>query len=274
MVEIACRLCHAPQSRGPRPQVAERMGFDMKRWVLLGMIWAVLASGAWAAESGPTPLPGSAVEVGVAALERGHFATALRAWKQAADAGNPKAQANVGYMYERGFGVPQSYVEALRWYRMAAAGGAAEGMYNIGTLYYYGYGVERNPREAANWFRQAAKKQLPEAQYLLALMYSEGEGVPRSAQEALRWWVAAAKQGHLSSQLMAAHTYLSGDATRGEPDLLKAFVWGEIAAARGNQDASLVRDYASYQMKEDAVAAARQAAKVCQDSQYARCPAW
>lgn len=215
----------------------------------------------------------SPVEIGVAALERGHFATALRAWRAAANAGDAKAKANVGYMYERGFGVPQSYVEALRWYREAAAGGASEGMYNIGTLYFYGYGVERNAREAARWFRQAVKLELAPAQYMLGLMYSKGEGVPRSVVEAQKLWVAAAKQGHLSSQLMAAHTYLSGDANRGEPELLKAFVWGEIAAARGNADASLVRDYASYQLKEDEVEAAKRAAKVCQDSAYARCPA-
>ena len=219
------------------------------------------------------PVANNPVEIGVAALERGHYATALRAWKSAADAGDAKAKANLGYMYERGFGVPQSYVEAVRWYREAAAGGAPEGMYNMGTLYYYGYGVERNLREAARWFRQAAQKELAPAQYMLGLMYSKGEGVPRAITEAQKLWVAAAKQGHVSSQLMAAHTYLSGDANRGEPELLKAFVWGEIAAAQGNADASLVRDYASYQLKEDEVTAAKRAAKACQDSNYARCPA-
>lgn len=245
------------------------MGNVMKR--VCGLVLLLWVS-AQAAVPAVQPAAGNPVEIGVAALERGHFATALRAWKDAARAGNAKAQVNVGYMYERGFGVPQSYVEALRWYRQAAAAGAPEGMYNIGTLYYYGYGVERNVREAANWFRQAAKKDVPEAQYLLALMYSKGEGVPRSAAEALKWWVAAAKLGHLSSQLMAAHTYLSGEAHRGEPELAKAFVWGEIAAKRGNADASLVRDYASYQMNEAAIKAAREAATLCQDSQYARCP--
>lgn len=236
-------------------------------WVAL-LAAVLMGSHAWAQGT-----PNNPVEVGVAALERGHFATALRAWKSAAEAGNAKAKANIGYMYERGFGVPQSYVDALRWYREAAAGGAAEGMYNIGTLYYYGYGVERNLREAARWFRQAATLELPEAQYMLGLMYDKGEGVPRAIDQALKLWVAAAKHGHLSSQLMAAHTYLSGNAHRGEPQLLKAFVWGEIAAARGNEDASLVRDYASFQLKEDEVQAARRAAKVCQDSDYARCPA-
>ena len=241
------------------------------RAALLGVLLGPLVFGAVWAQSAPAA--DNPVEIGVAALERGHFATALRAWKAAAAEGNAKAQANVGYMYERGFGVPQSYVEALRWYRQAAANGAAEGMYNIGTLYYYGYGVERNVREAARWFRQASKQELPQAQYMLGLMYEAGEGVPRAADEALKLWVAAAKQGHLSSQLMAAHTYLSGKAARGEPDLLKAYVWGSVAAARGNEDASLVRDYASYQMDEDEVALGQRAAKLCQDSEYARCPA-
>ena len=57
---------------------------------------------------------------GVKAFERGHPSSALRSWLPLAREGNPKAQNNVGLMYERGLGVSQSYPEAMRWYRLAA----------------------------------------------------------------------------------------------------------------------------------------------------------
>ena len=237
------------------------------RHVVVALCLAV-GSLAWAQASAQS----NPVEAGVAALDRGHFATALRAWLTAARQGDAQAQNNVGYMYERGFGVPQSYVEALKWYHQAAAQGLAEAQFNIGTLYKYGYGVEPNPREANSWFRLAAKQELPQAQYLLGLAYSKGDGVPRSASMALKLWVAAANHGYLSAQLMAGHMYLSGDAEP-KPDLFKAYVWGSVAADRGNVDAALVRDYASYKMDKDEIARAQAAAKVCRTSEYARCPA-
>jgi uncharacterized protein len=241
------------------------MSWMWLRQVALALVCAVVLP-VWA-QTASTP-----VDAGLAALDRGHFATAMRAWREAADAGDARAQSNVGYLYERGFGVPQSYVEAQRWYHMAAAQGLAEAQFNIGTLYKYGYGVEANPREANSWFRMAAKQELPAAQYMLGLSYSKGEGVPKSAVQALKLWVAAAAKGHLSSQLMAGHAYLAGEA-QGEPDRFKAYVWGSVAAERGNEDAALVRDYASYQMDEDDIARAQAAAKVCRESAYARCPA-
>jgi len=208
------------------------------------------------------------IQIGVAALERGHYATALRAWLPLANGGNAQAQTNVGYMHERGFGVPQSYVEAIRWYRLAAAQGLAEAQYNLGTLYYYGYGVKANSVEAVDWFRRAAKQRLPEAEYMLGMAYVKGVGAPRSETEGLMWLLRSAQQGYLSAQLMAAQTYLAIQ----RPDPFKAYVWSDIAAQRGNQDASLVRDYASFTLERDQIALAAEAAKRCQSTDYQDCP--
>ncbi|MBM3398654.1 MAG: sel1 repeat family protein, partial [Betaproteobacteria bacterium] len=126
----------------------------------LALFTAASLGGAWPALANKPALPSAApastaqapgvnnLEIGVAALQRGHHATALRAWRAAADQGNVKAQTNIGYLHEHGLGVPQSYVEAMAWYRKAAAQNEPTAQFNIGTLYAYGYGVERNPREA------------------------------------------------------------------------------------------------------------------------------
>ena len=57
---------------------------------------------------------------GLAAYERGDYATALREWRPLAEQGNAKAQVNLGVMYETGQGVPQDYREAVAWYRGSA----------------------------------------------------------------------------------------------------------------------------------------------------------
>ena len=171
------------------------------------------------------------IEVGTAALDRNHFATAYRAWIGPARKGDAMAQNNVGYLYEHGLGLTQSYVEAMAWYRKAANKNLAQAQYNIGTLYYYGYGVERNTREAVRWFRQAAKQELTEGQYMLGVAYYEGQGTVKSAPTAIDLFLKAAKKGHANAQLMAANVYLNGDL--GDVDAFAAYVWADVAARSG-----------------------------------------
>jgi len=127
---------------------------------------------------------GANVEPGVRALERGHPSSALRSWLPLAREGNPKAQNNVGLMYERGLGVSQSYPEAMRWYRLAADQGLPEANHNLGLLYYSGFGADVNEREAFKRFRAAAKNELPEAQYMLGLMVYFGKATSPNPQTA------------------------------------------------------------------------------------------
>ena len=214
--------------------------------------------------------PNDNVNNGVASLQRGHYAIAMRAWRPDADKGNALAQNNIGYLYEHGLGVGQSYPEAMAWYRKAAAQNLPQAQFNIGTLYYYGYGVEKNPREAVGWFRQAARQGLAEAQYMLGLSYHEGTGVPAESSIALDWFVKSAQQGYVPAQLMSAMVYLGGDAGKEEPE--KAYVWAEVAYQNGNLDASLVRDYASYKISRRQIENAKASARQCQKNPASACP--
>ena len=60
---------------------------------------------------------------GWAAFQRGDYATALREWLPLAEQGDVDAQFILGYIYERGEGVPQNGAEAVKWYRKAAEQG-------------------------------------------------------------------------------------------------------------------------------------------------------
>src|SRR6056300_1223917 len=113
---------------------------------------------------------------GLAAKDRGHYATAMRAWLPLANSGVLEAQNNMGHMYEEGLGVAQNYATAMEWYRKAADGGLAEAQQNVGLLYYYGYGVAENAREAVCWFQMAADQSLAAGEYMLALASQQGKG--------------------------------------------------------------------------------------------------
>jgi hypothetical protein len=61
---------------------------------------------------------------GVAAYDRGDYATALEEWLPIAEQGDGRAQLYLGTMFDIGLGVPQDYAEAVKWYRLAAEQGA------------------------------------------------------------------------------------------------------------------------------------------------------
>ena len=138
-------------------------------------------------------------EDGMAAYDRGDYATALEFWRPLAEQGDSDAQYNLGIMYNDGRGVPQDYAEAVKWWHKAA--------------------------EQDNVY----------AQVKLAAMYCSGEGVPQDTAEGLKWWHKAAEQGDAKAQLFLGNSYLGG---MGVPqDYVLAHFWFNLAAAQARQKA-------------------------------------
>jgi tetratricopeptide (TPR) repeat protein len=73
-------------------------------------------------------------EDGVAAYQRSDYATALRLWQPLAEAGDPRAENNLGLLYEKGLGVAANYEIVADWYRKAAAQGHAGAQKNLADL--------------------------------------------------------------------------------------------------------------------------------------------
>ena len=94
----------------------------------------------------------SSYQEGMDAYERGDYDTALKEWRPLAERGNEAAQANLGFMYAKGQGVPQDDQEAVRWSRLAAEQGDAVAQCNLGVMYNKGQGVPQDYQEAARWF--------------------------------------------------------------------------------------------------------------------------
>lgn len=210
------------------------------------------------------------VEPGVRALERGHPSSALRSWLPLAREGDPKAQNNVGLMYERGLGVSQSYPEAMRWYRLAADQGLPEANHNLGLLYYSGFGADVNEREAFKRFRSAAKNELPEAMYMLGLMVYFGKAISSNPQTALQLFESAAKNGYAEAQYMMGYLLQSGDL--GKPNPEAAFVWSKLAADKGIELAADLNYMTTLVLDDAEQVRAQQLTELCRVSNYTDCP--
>ncbi len=90
------------------------------------------------------------------AYDRADYRSALDAWRESAEAGNPEAQHLVGEIFEKGMGRPPDYAEAAAWYRRAAEQGYAKSQIALGYLYEMGLGVEQDMVESLEWYRRAS----------------------------------------------------------------------------------------------------------------------
>ena len=65
-------------------------------------------------------------KTGESAYKRGDYQTAIKHFRPLAERGHAKAQSNLGFMYENGYGVPQDYSTAVKWYSLVAEQGDAD----------------------------------------------------------------------------------------------------------------------------------------------------
>lgn len=129
---------------------------------------------------------------GLAAYERGDYATALREWQPLAERGNRVAQYDLGVLHYNGQGVPQDNSEAVKWYRLAAGQGFTAAQYDLGFMHDKGRGVPQDNLQAVKWYRRAAGQGFANAQYNLGVMYGEGRGVLVDYVQAHMWFNLAA----------------------------------------------------------------------------------
>jgi TPR repeat protein len=105
-----------------------------------------------------SPVAAADFQKGVAAYERGDYATALKAWRPLAEQGHADAQYKLGGLYELGIGLPQDDASAARWYRAAAEKGNDRAQHKLGAKYERGRGVPQDYVLAHKWQNLAASQ--------------------------------------------------------------------------------------------------------------------
>ena len=97
-------------------------------------------------------------EDALSALQRGDSKLAASLFRPLAEQGDAQAQIKLGWMYEKGQGVPQNDQEAVKWYRKAAGQGNAEAQAFLGAMYFKA--VPPDNVHAYMWFELAVQQYL------------------------------------------------------------------------------------------------------------------
>ena len=171
--------------------------------------------------------------MGLAAAQRGDFATALREWTSLAEQGNSSAQFNLGQLYQKGQGVSQDNKTAVKWFKLAAEQGFADAQFNLGWMHHKGRGILQDDEAAVKWFKRAAEQRNADAQKNLSVMYAFGKGVPK--------------------------------------DYVFSHMWGNLAASNGNKLGGMLRDDFEIQMTPDEISEAQKLADECIRKKYKGC---
>lgn len=127
------------------------------------------------------PVTTADFQEGMAAMDKGDYATAIKKLLPLAMQGDAEAQSAVGTLYAIGQGVAQDDQEAVKRFRLAAEQGYSIAQLTLGDMYSVGRGTAQDQQEAAKWYRLAAKQGNAKAQTPLEKRHFIG---PREALEA------------------------------------------------------------------------------------------
>jgi len=196
----------------------------MKFWIWLGLFSALLFAGEF--------------DNAVKDYNKGGYISALNTFYVLAKKGDPKAQYNVGMIYEKGKGVKADLAEAMKWYEKAAKQGNAMAQYNLGRLYHE-KGDHNEPHayeKAKYWYEKAIENKVKEAYNNLAALYMEGKGVQRDEKKAFDLFRQAADLGDGAAQYNVGVMYAwSNQITN---DKMKAYENLKKALKKGYSEAS------------------------------------
>jgi hypothetical protein len=168
-----------------------------------------------------------------AAASKGDKA-ALAELKSRANQNDSKAQWWLGWMYEEGKWLPKDMPQALTWYTKAADNGYAKAATYLGVLYGVGDAVPKNDLLSWTWWERSADLGDEKAQLWVAKLYAL-----RGLKE-------------LGDELVAnQHNGASGS------DLVAAYKWYNLAAAKGNKEAAYQRDNMAGEMTPTQIADAQ-----------------
>lgn len=167
---------------------------------------------------------------GQEAYRAGDFEHAYHNYSSAAEAGNASAMLELGWMFQHGQFVQQSYERAAEWYQKAVNAGLKKSAgYLLANLYRNGNGVAMDLEKAFDLYLDSAMEVFPPAMFEVAEMYRLGNGVDRNQNESLGWYRHSARLGYEEAQTMLGHFYMNGN-NGVEQSFTEAETWYRRAA--------------------------------------------
>jgi TPR repeat protein len=96
-----------------------------------------------------------------------------------------------------------NFAEAYCVLKPHAEAGDPEAQYNIGWMYLNGYGLAMNDRLALDWWQRASDQGYTDASFSIAMLYSLGEGqVKKDMDKAVEYYLMAVEDGHEDANMI------------------------------------------------------------------------
>ncbi|WP_026759954.1 tetratricopeptide repeat protein [Selenomonas ruminantium] len=167
------------------------------------------------------------MELGNEAFLKKDYELSVKYYRQAADAGETDAMAQIGIFYQSGQGVEQSFEKAIEWYHKILDAGNVDGWYLLGTVY---EDMEDYEKSVECYERQIDEEGTCkyDAYYGLAKAYRYGLGKEENFAKALDYYQQAAGNGVIMSMVDLGQLYYEGDFVK--QDYSIANYWFEKAA--------------------------------------------
>lgn len=164
---------------------------------------------------------------------------ALQLFKDSVDGyKHGRGYAMLGYMYEKGIEVEQSYQQAAKWYDKAALRGNPFGMSRMAWLHVKGRGVDKDYSKALALSEHAVKYNNPFGLAVMGYLYEKGHGVYKDHDAALELYMKGAAQKSGFAMFRLGNMYQKGSGVADDID--EAIKWYRRAADLGHS-ASLKR---------------------------------
>lgn len=172
-----------------------------------------------------------------AAAARGDFESAINVLRPLAQAGNPEAQYELGFLALTECDLI-SGPEAFSLFREAAEQGHPDAMYHLATFPEFLSEPFKSPlseEEAWSWLLRSAESGCVQAQYSAAASLATGDWGERPGMQdleaAVAWYRRAAEAGHAEAQYNLASMLAEGEGC--ERNLAEAKEWLRRAIAGG-----------------------------------------
>ncbi|MGB1111281.1 MAG: hypothetical protein ACPG4N_13045, partial [Gammaproteobacteria bacterium] len=108
------------------------------------------------------------------AMAEGNYAQAYCLLHPLAEAGDTKAEHDIGWMYANGYGLAVDESKAIIWWRKAAREGHGNAQFALAMAYLAGEGVERDEAAAIEWLIKAANNGIEDALPVIRSRASRG----------------------------------------------------------------------------------------------------
>ena len=189
-------------------------------------------------------------EQSVEAEKAKDYDKAFKLCKKAAVAGNPRAQDNLAYYYQKGIGCKVDTKKALEWYEKAVVSGYGPAAFVLGYYYQEGNGITvKDAASAYNYYKIGADLGDRNAMSALADCYLKGRGTAYDIDKGLSMHKALAEDetdGWESFRIGSYYCY-SADyyyycSNRKQPDKslldpVEGMKWFRKSAQQNNHDA-------------------------------------